>query len=78
MLFPSQHLPSIKIRTTEVDDDRVPCNNCGRKFFQERIEKHESACTTQRKRQVFKAADKRIVDESQKTYGSKKKRAGSP
>jgi len=23
----------IKIRTTEVDDDRVPCGNCGRKFF---------------------------------------------
>ena len=63
----------IKIQQPD-DEDRVECGNCGRKFFADRIEKHEKICQGQKKRPVFKTQDKRMIDPSQKKYGKSPKK----
>ncbi len=45
------------------DGDRVPCNNCGRRFLAERLEKHEKACSSMKKRKVFDVKKQRLEGE---------------
>ena len=50
----------------EDDDNRVPCENWGRKFNPDRLEIHQKSCNNMKKRKVFDSKNKRIVDASQK------------
>lgn len=37
----------------DMDDGRVPCDNCGRKFNPDRLPVHQKSCNNQKKRKVF-------------------------
>ena len=69
----STFYPPAEEPLADANDDRIPCSICGRKFFPDRIEKHENVCVNQKKRKKFDTKAHRIVDESQKQYGRKKK-----
>ena len=44
------------------EDNRVPCDNCGRKFNPDRLPIHQKSCNNQKKRTVFNSQNKRAVE----------------
>lgn len=47
------------------------CGNCGRFFYEDRVQKHESICKTQKKRKVFDATKHRIQGTEAEVYVKK-------
>ncbi|KAL5007945.1 hypothetical protein ScPMuIL_013526 [Solemya velum] len=57
----------------------VPCSNCGRKFSDERIEKHELACPNLfKKRKVLDPSKLRTAGTDMEKYARKKQKAPPP
>lgn len=47
------------------------CGNCGRYFNEDRVQKHESICTKQKKRKVFDATKHRVQGTEAEVYVKK-------
>lgn len=48
----------------DVEDERVPCSHCGRRFAPAALARHEGVCAKQKTRRVFNAAKQRQSDEA--------------
>lgn len=57
-------------------DDLTACNNCGRNFAEDRIEKHQEICikTSKKKRKTFDMTKKRVQGTEAETFVMKPKR----
>ncbi|KAI9333206.1 hypothetical protein DFJ73DRAFT_854701 [Zopfochytrium polystomum] len=58
------------------EEDRDPCEYCGRKFAVDRLEKHMAACSKLKKRKVFDTAKARVKGTELEQYALKKQIAG--
>ena len=57
----------------------VPCRQCGRKFAQDRLKKHQDACVKANKpRKEFNAAQKRVEGTEMAKYAGKNRKADPP
>lgn len=67
--FEPSSMPNVPEYEDDANDDRVPCRYCGRKFAQDRIDKHEDACATaSKKRRVFNSTKQRLAGTEAEGY----------
>ena len=65
---PAANFDAAETDTAAADIRLVSCGNCGRRFAEERVAKHEKACASQKARKQYDTKKHRVLGQDHATY----------